>query len=193
MFGQFVLFCIGLYTTFFAMRITSLTFRYWIARRIIELQIQKAILTNLTISSRDKLVFDPRTEEIVEQIIIQMCQGLKYQRQWMIRHAIEHMAVLYQTNIWLSNDPDDLRVYEALDVLKQKFYYMHGTFQDIKKSQLRNDIRLDLMTTSGDLLTSVEDVAKYDKKQQGSGCRIRIAISIITPLTSRKYRFFKYL
>ncbi|BAQ02641.2 hypothetical protein [Ralstonia phage RSL2] len=131
--------------------------------------------------------------DIVEQIIIQMSQGLKYQRKWMIRHATQHFAVLYQTTVWLSNDPDDLRLYDALDIIKQKFYYMHGTFVNIKKSRLRNNINMEMFTTSGDLLTSVEDVSQYDKKEQGGGCKIRITLSVVTPMTPRNYDYFRYL
>uniref|UniRef100_A0AAU7PFD4 Uncharacterized protein n=1 Tax=Burkholderia phage vB_BgluM-SURPRISE13 TaxID=3159457 RepID=A0AAU7PFD4_9VIRU len=191
--GQFFLFCAGMYASIVALRIISLTFRYWIARRIIALQLQNAVMIHEKISPRDKIIYDPEIELIVEQIFIQMVQNLKYQRKWMIRHAIEHFAVLYQSNIWLLNDPDDLKLYAALDVIKQKFYYMHGTFVNIKKNNLRNHINMELMTTSGTPLTSVEEVAEFDKKKHGAGSRVCIVISIVTPLTSKNYDYFRHL
>ncbi|BDD79403.1 hypothetical protein [Burkholderia phage FLC8] len=191
--GQFFLFCVGLYTTLIAIRVTSLTFRYWIARRAIKSQFDAAVLVNEHISPRDKVIYDEEIEDIVEQIYVQMCQGLKYQRKWMIAHAIQHFAVLYQAQIWLLTPPDDLKLYAAIDVITQKFYYMHGTFINIKKSKLRNHIKIKLLTTSGDELTTAEAVASYNKKQHGEGCRLKIVISIVTPLTSKNYDYFRHL
>lgn len=191
--GQFILFCASMLFASGIIRLVSLMVRYFVARRLIAAQFRQAIVTNEHISPRNKIDFGPEIEEIAAQIFVQMCHGLKYQRKWMIRHAVQHMAVLYQTTVWLTNDPDDLKLYAALDVVKQKFYYMHGTFLNIKKNKLRNHINMQMYTTSGDHLTSSEDVAKYDKKEQGEGCRIKITMSIVTPLTPRKYDYEKYI
>lgn len=191
--GQFVLFCIVMFTTYTAIRISNLGFRYWVARRIIALQLENAVMSNEQISPRDKIVYNQETEEIVEQVVIQLCQGLKYQRKWIITHAMRHMAILYQTNIWLTNTPDDVKVHEALDVIKQKFYYMHGTFINISRSKVRNHISMELLTTSGDTLASIGDLTQYDKKKHGEGCRLRVVISLVTPLTPRNYDYFKYI
>lgn len=191
--GQFVVFCVPLAFGVFIGRILIYFSKYSIARSLIEKQFRQVLLVGEHISAHDHVSFDQKTNEIVEQIIIQMCRGIKYQRNWMIRHAIDNKAILYRTTVWLANDPDDMDLYAALDVVKQKFYYMHGTFPNIKKNELRNHINMQMYTSSGDHLTGAEDVAEYNKKEQGAGCRIKITMSIVTSMTSKKYDYEKYI
>lgn len=188
--GQFVLFFVGMLVCFYILQMTSLFCRYWIASRLIENQLTQAVLSNEMLMSGNRISYDQKTIEVVEQIVIQLCNGLKYQRSWIINHAILHMSLLYSTTVWLSNDPTDETVLNAIDVIKQKFYFMHGTFINIKRSKVRNNINLFLQTTSGD---SYDTTMPYDIKQHGTGCRIKIIVSVVTPLTSRKYRYLNHL
>lgn len=188
--GEFLLFCLGLYFGLTIIRLGYLYFKYGLAMSIIGAQFHQAIATNTRLATTNKIDYDQETIEIAEQIIIQMVHGLKYQRKWMLRHALEHMAVLYTTTIWLSNPPNDDKLHDALDVIKQKFYFMHGTFLNAKKNKVRNHINLFIQTVNGVTWYGKET---YDADYHGAGCRIKVVVSIVTPLTSTKYRYLNHI
>jgi len=189
---QFIVFFMWLMIGVLIYRSCKFFVRYWTARKFIERQFSRALMINEHISPGYNFQFKA-VAEVVEQIILQMCHGVKYQKNWMIRHAIEHKAVLYRTTAWLQNDPDDPVLHKALDAIKEKFYYMHGTFLDVRKSDLRNNIRLDVITTSGESVELTDEGFEYDPAEHGSGCRIFIIMSIVTPLTPKKYQYSKHL
>lgn len=190
-FGQFILFVIFAMSAWHVFRIIATLVRFWVSRRLIAIQVENAILINEKISPRDTITYRPEVTEIVEQIIIQMCSGLKFQYKPMTKHAIQYVALLYRTDVWLSNELWDEKLHDAIDVIKQKFYYMHGTFINIKKSELRNHIELRLYTTSGDPVPDVKELKR--DPSHGNGCRVRIIVSIVTPLTPKNYWYIKHL
>lgn len=188
--GQLVLFGVGLYCGWVLLKVAYLVFKYWIAVGIITTQFEQAVETDVKLTSDNRINYDEETLKVVEQILIQMVQGLKYQQPWMLKHAMRHMAVLYTTTIWLTKPPTDARVQDAIDVIKQKFYYMHGTFLNIRRSKVRNNINLFLQTSSGGEPPKAEE---YDPTQHGMGCRIKIVVSVVTPLTSKSYRYLNHI
>jgi hypothetical protein len=67
---------------------------------------------------------------------------------------------------------------------------MHGTFIDSKKNKVRNNIKLYIQTTAGDYLL---DPKLYDAARHGTGCRIKVVMSVVTPLTSHFYQFERHV
>lgn len=145
---------------------------------------------------------NPETHEIVHAIIRQMTLALEYHQKKILRHAIEEHAILFTTLVWLPTLLTDPNLFEALDILKQKFYTMHGVYPNPKNRDRRNKLDLRIQTTSGKDLTKHFDnmrpneIAAFLREIEGtenSGCNIMVHMSIINPVTPKKYDYKKFI